>query len=96
MKTINFEKKKKELINKLTAELISKYLNPNICYFCKEHIKYKRTADKKYCKIREHFYYAEEYRGAAHGICNLKYRVSNEIPIVFLNGSNYDYHFIIK
>ena len=37
-----------------------------------------------------------EYRGAAHSICNLKYSVLKKIPIVFHNGSNYDYHFIIK
>ena len=29
-------------------------------------------------------------------ICNLKYNVPKKIPIVFHNGSNYDYHFIIK
>ena len=33
---------------------------------------------------------------ASHIICNLNYSVSKEIPIVFLNGSNYDYHFILK
>ena len=27
---------------------------------------------------------------------NLKNNVPNEIPIVFHNGSNYDYHFVIK
>ena len=27
---------------------------------------------------------------------NLKSNVSNEVPVVFHNGSNYDYHFIIK
>ena len=31
-----------------------------------------------------------------HGICNLRYNVPKEIPIVFHNGSNYGYHFIIK
>ena len=36
------------------------------------------------------------HRGAAHSICNLKYSVSKEILIVFHNGSNYDFHFIIK
>ena len=34
--------------------------------------------------------------GVAHSICNLKYSVPIEIPIVFHNGSNYDYHFIEK
>ena len=28
-----------------------------------------------------------------HSTCNLKYSVPKEIPIVFENGSNYDYHF---
>ena len=31
-----------------------------------------------------------------HSICNLKYSVCKEIPAVFYNGSNYDYHFIVK
>ena len=34
--------------------------------------------------------------GAAHNICNLRYKIPKEIPIVFHNGSTYDYHFIIK
>ena len=37
-----------------------------------------------------------KYGGAAHSICNLKYSVATKIPIAFHNGSNYDYHFIIK
>ena len=37
-----------------------------------------------------------KYRGAAHNICNLRYKVPKEILIVFHNGSTYDYHFIIK
>ena len=36
------------------------------------------------------------YRAAAHSICNLKFNVPNEIPVVFHNGSNCDYDFIIK
>ena len=51
---------------------------------------------KKYCKVRDHCHYTGEYRGAAHSICISKYNVSKKIPIVFCNGSNYDYHFIIK
>ena len=51
---------------------------------------------KKYRKVRHHCYYAGEYRGAAHSICNSKYSVPKNIPIVFHNGSSYDYHFIIK
>ena len=52
--------------------------------------------DKKDWKVRDHFHYTGEYRGALHYICNLKYSVPEGIHIVFHNGSNYDYHFIIK
>ena len=49
-----------------------------------------------YRKVRDHFHYTVKYRGAAHSICNLKFTVPSEIPLVFQNGSNYDYHFAIK
>ena len=29
-------------------------------------------------------------------ICNLRYKTSKEIRVVFHNGSTYDYHFITK
>ena len=41
-------------------------------------------------------YYTGKYRGAAHNICNLRYKITKEIPVVFHNRSTYDYHFIIK
>ena len=47
-------------------------------------------------KVRDHYHYAGKYRGAAHSKCNLRYRIPKEIPVVFHNGSTYDYHFIIK
>ena len=40
--------------------------------------------------------YCEIYRGATHDICNLRYKTPKEIPVVFHNGSTYDYHFTIK
>ena len=43
-----------------------------------------------------HCHYSREYRGAAHTIYNLKYNVPKEITIILHNGSNYDYHFIMK
>ena len=47
-------------------------------------------------EVRDHCHYTAKYRGAAHSIGNLKFNVPNEIPAVFHNGSNSDYHFIIK
>ena len=53
-------------------------------------------AKKNYFKVKDHCHYTGEYRGAAHDICNLRYKIPKEIPVVFHNGSTYDYHFIIK
>ena len=41
-------------------------------------------------------HYTGKYRGAAHSICNLRYKILKKIPVVFHNGSTYDYHFIIE
>ena len=46
--------------------------------------------------VRDQCHYTEEYRGAAHGIYNLKYSVPKKIPVVFHNGRKYDYNFVIK
>ena len=51
---------------------------------------------KKQQKVRDHCHYTGKYRDAAHNICILRYKVPKEIPVVFHNGSTYDYHFIIK
>ena len=67
-----------------------------ICYICIEKFEDKHATDKGYHKVRDHCHYTGGYRGTAHSICKLKYSVPKEIPIVFHNGFNYYYHFIIK
>ena len=52
--------------------------------------------DKKYLEVRDYCHYTGEYGGVAYSIYNLKYNLPKKSPIVFHNGSNYDYHFIIK
>ena len=51
---------------------------------------------KIYKKVRDHCHFTGKFRGAAHSICNLRYKVPQEIPVKIHNGSKYDYHFIIK
>ena len=51
---------------------------------------------KKCHKVRDHCHYTGKCRGAAHRTCNLRYKTSKKILVVFDNGSTYDYHFIIK
>ena len=89
-KIINYEKKK--MISLTTKEKIH-YNEQKICYICKREFD---TNDKKNYKVRDHCHYTGKYRGAAHNICNLRYKIPKEIPVVFHNGSTYDYHFIIK
>ena len=47
-------------------------------------------------KVRDHCHYTGKYRDAAHNICNLRYKIPKEIPVVFHNGSTYAYRLIIK
>ena len=46
-------------------------------------------------KAREHCYFTGQCRGVVHGICNTRFTVPKKISVVFQNGSNFDYHFII-
>ena len=65
----------------------------NIAFFVKNHfLKMLKT----YIKVNDHCHYTGKYRGAAHKTCNLMHNTPREIPVVFHNGSSYDYHFIIK
>ena len=98
-KIINYEKKK---IIPLTTEEKINYNDQKVCYICKKEFdttdktKSSSLERKKNYKVRDHCHYTGKYRGAARNICNLRYKVPKEIPIVFHNGSTYDYHFIIK
>ena len=84
--------KKKKMIPLTTKEEI--YNNKQkICYICQKECN---NNDKKQQKVRDHCHYTGQYRGAAHNVFNLRYKVPKEIPAVFHNGSTYDYHFIVK
>ena len=95
MKITNHEKKD---IILLTQEEKESYENQQICYICEEEFctnKNKKELKRKH-KVIDHDHYTGKYRGAAHSICNLRYKVPMEISVVFHNRSAYDYHFIIK
>ena len=55
-----------------------------------------KNAFKLYHKVRDHCHYTENFRGAAHITCDLRCKPPKEIPVLFHNGSTYDYHFIIN
>ena len=85
---------KKEMIP-LTSKEWTLHSKQKVCYICEK--GFSTDGDnKKYYKVRDHCHYDGKYRGAAHSICNLRYKTPKEIPVIFHNGSTYDYHFIIN
>ena len=83
---------KKEMLP-LTKEEEEKYNNQEVCYICKKEFD---ISDNKHYQVRDHCHYTGKYRGTAHNIFNLRYKIPKDIPIIFHNSSTYDYHFIIR
>ena len=79
---------KKETMIPLTKEEEGNYNKENTCYICKK--------DFSNDKVRDHCHFTGKYRGAAYNTCNLRYKIPKNFPVIFHNGSTYDYHFIIK
>ena len=92
---INYEMKP---MDPLTDEEKASYENQQVCHICEKEFctDNKSKEYKLMMKVRDPCHYKGKWRGAAHSVCNLKYKVVKEIPVVFHNGSAYDYHFIIK
>ena len=83
----------------LTYEENVSYENQQICHIYEKEFCMDKDNKKEFRltrKVMDHCHYTGKYREAAHSICNLRYKISKEIPVVFHNGSTYDYHFIIK
>ena len=67
-----------------------KIRNQKVCYICnKECSAYDE--DKNYYKVKNYCKFAGKYQGSCHKICRSKCRSLKEIPIIFHNGSTYDY-----
>ena len=67
----------------LTNKEIKSYEKQKVCHICKKEF---RDDDKNKEKVRDHCHYTGKIRGAAHNICNLRYKVPKEITIVFDHG----------
>ena len=59
-------------------------------------IKMKKKELKLCQKVKDHCHYTWNFRGTAHSICYLRYKIPKEIPAIAHNLSTYDDHFIIK
>ena len=70
-----------------------------VCHICKKEFcndKNEKNRFKLYQKVRDLCHYTGKLSGSAQSMCNLRYKVQREIPVIIHNGSKYDYHFIIK
>ena len=94
MKIINYEEK--EMIP-LADEENKSYKQQEACNICEG--KFCTDEDdenyKNRKKVKDHCHYTGKFKGAAHRICNLRYKVPHNIPIIIHNAS-YDTHFIIN
>ena len=59
------------------------------------HICFKNFKEGDH-KVRDHCHYTGRYRGSAHDICNLRYRIPSHIPIIAHNSAGYNIHLFIK
>ena len=84
--------KKKEVIL-FTIEETKSYRKQEVCYLCKKEFNNDNEDNGIVKDLCNH---SGKYRGAAHNMCNLRYKTPKEISAIFHNGSKYDYHFIFK
>ena len=86
-------KKPKKMV--MTQEDKIDFRRATICHICEEEID-KDTDDENYRVVRDHCHLTGKYRGAAHNMCNLKFRLPKFYPVIFHNLSGYDSHLFIK
>ena len=95
----SLEKDIKEIYNRfkipkkmvMTKEDKINYEKATICHICEEEID--KEGD---IKVRDHCHLTGKFRGAAHSMCNLKFRLPKFYPVIFHNLSGYDSHLFIK
>ena len=74
----------------LTKQQEFEFKNMHVCHICEE--IFKETD----IKVADHCHLTGNYRGAAHMGCNINYKDSHVIPVIFHNLSGYDGHLIIR
>ena len=70
----------------LTKEEKKIHCEQKVFYICKKGLS-TDDDNKKYFKVRDNCHYTGKYRGAAHDICNLRYKTPTDVSAVFHNGS---------
>lgn len=82
-----FENKTNNIIRMNLSDNDQKVFNSAlVCHICKESFQNSNI------KVRDHFRLTGKFRGAVHQVCNLNYKNTSSLPVVFHNLTNYDGH----
>ena len=74
----------------LTKKQWKKYKQSTKCHICYKPFTLRDP------KVRDHCHYTGLYRGPAHSLCNLRYKIPSYILVMFHNLSGYDAHLFIR
>ena len=92
-----YQEENKPLI--MTEEQEAAFQAATHCYMCEERFDQLHPDEDrkdKWSKVRDHNHTTEEFRGAAHSICNLSKKRTYHIPVFFHNLRGYDSHLIMQ
>ena len=85
--------------------VIKKHFNKNLIMSAEEEERFEQSNISWICnklfdvsdnKVRDHCHVTGKYRGAAHWSCNVNFKLSKKVPLIFYNLKGYDSHLIFK
>ena len=74
----------------MTAEQNEKFERSNICWICGKLIE---IGDNE---VRDHCHISGKYRVPSHWSCNISFKISKKLVVIFQNLKGYDSHLIFK
>ncbi|XP_033229658.1 uncharacterized protein LOC117181202 [Belonocnema kinseyi] len=77
-------------MEKLTTKQEMEFLSAKNCHICEE------PFTENNIRHHDHNHFTDKFCGVSHQGCNVNYKDSHTVPVVFHNLSGYDSHFIIK
>ena len=74
----------------MTEEEEDLFQKSNNCWIC------KKLIDNDEDKVRDNCHITSKFRGSAHKSCNLNFKLTKKVPVIFHDLKNYDSHLIFN